>query len=145
MRPLYESSKDLSNELRVSNILKECWNAEFVKLPMAYHVDWAVVRGAEIKAFAEFKRRHNPKDRYPTFMISLNKWKHGREIGKELGVPFLIIVEWDDGLYYCDTEAVARTYGFGGRSDRGDSQDQEPVVFINTKEFYKVRKNARES
>jgi hypothetical protein len=145
MRPLYESSKDLSNELRVSKILKDCWEADFVKLTMAYHVDWAVVRGSEIKAFAEFKRRHNPKDRYPTFMISLNKWKHGREIGKELGVPFLIIVEWDDGLYYCDTEAVARTYGFGGRSDRGDSQDQEPVVFINTKAFYKVRKNARES
>ena len=142
MRPIYESSKDLSNELRVSNILKECWNAEFVKLPMAYHVDWAVVRGTEIKAFAEFKRRQNPKDRYPTFMISLNKWKNGRSLGNEIGVPFLIIVEWNDGLYYCDTKAVGPTYGFGGRFDRGDSQDQEPVVFINTKAFNKVRKNA---
>jgi len=145
MRPLYESSKDLSNELRVSAHLKDCWNAEFVKLPMAYYVDWAVVRGSEIKAFAEFKRRHNPKDQYPSFMISLNKWMNGKKMGRELGVPFLIIVEWDDGLYYCDTEAVARTYGFGGRSDRGDSQDQEPCVFIETKAFYKVRKNARES
>ena len=145
MRPIYESSKDLSNELRVSAHLKDCWNAEFVKLPMAYHVDWAVVRGTEIKAFAEFKRRQNPKDRYPTFMISLNKWKNGRSLGNEIGVPFLIIVEWNDGLYYCDTKAVEPTYGFGGRTDRGDSQDQEPVVFINTKAFYKVRKNARES
>ena len=142
MRPLYESSKDLSNELRVSAHLKDCWNAEFVKLPMAYHVDWAVVRGTEIKAFAEFKRRQNPKDRYPTFMISLNKWKNGRSLGNEIGVPFLIIVEWNDGLYYCDTKAVTSTYGFGGRTDRGDSQDQEPVVFINTKAFNKVRKNA---
>jgi len=142
MRPLYESSKDLSNELRVSNILKDCWDVVFVKLPMAYHVDWAVVRGTEIKAFAEFKRRHNPKDRYPTFMISLNKFKNGRGLGKEIGVPFLIIVEWNDGLYYCDTEAVDRTYGFGGRSDRGDPQDKEPVVFIDTKAFCKVRKNA---
>ena len=142
MRPLYESSKDLSNELRVSSILKDFWNAEFVKLPMAYHVDWAVVRGTEIKAFAEFKRRQNPKDRYPTFMISLNKWKNGRSLGNEIGVPFLIIVEWNDGLYYCDTKAVTPTYGFGGRTDRADSQDQEPVVFINTKAFNKVRKNA---
>jgi hypothetical protein len=142
MRPLYESSKDLSNELRVSNILKNCWDVGFLKLPMAYHVDWAVVRGTEIKAFAEFKRRHNPKDRYPTFMISLNKFKNGRGLGQEIGVPFLIIVEWNDGLYYCDTEAVARTYGFGGRSDRGDPQDKEPVVFIDTKAFCKVRKNA---
>jgi len=145
MRPLYESSKDLSNELRVSKILKDCWEADFVKLTMAYHVDWAVVRGPEIKAFAEFKRRHNLKDQYPSFMISLNKWMNGKNMGKEVGVPFLIIVEWDDGLYYCDTEAVKPKYGLGGRWDRGDSQDQELCVFIETKAFYKVRKNARES
>ena len=142
MRPLYESAKDLSNELRVSKHLKDCWNADFVKLPMAYHVDWAIVRGKEIKAFAEFKRRHNPKDRYPTFMLSLNKWRNGKSMGGELRVPFLVIVEWDDGLYYCDSKNVSPTYGFGGRFDRGDSQDQEPVVFIDTKTFYKVRKNA---
>ena len=140
MRPLYESASDLSNETRVSSFLKDCWSAEFVKLPMAYHVDWAITRGPQIKAFAEFKRRKNVKDKYPTFMISLNKWQAGKRLGGELGVPFLIIVEWDDGLYYCDTKAVSPIYGFGGRTDRGDSQDQEPVVFINTKAFYKVRR-----
>lgn len=142
MRPLYESAKDLSNELRVSSVLKDCWDAEFVKLPMAYHVDWAIVRGPQIKAFAEFKRRHNPKTRYPTFMLSLNKWRNGKNMAAELGVPFLVIVEWDDGLYYCDSKNAGPNYGIGGRSDRGDSQDQEPVVFIPTQAFYKVRKNA---
>jgi hypothetical protein len=145
MRPLYESSKDLSNELRVAKILKDCWEADFVKLTMAYHVDWAVVRGPEIVAFAEFKRRHNPKDQYPSFMISLNKWMNGKKMGKEVGVPFLIIVEWDDGLYYTNSEVVKPKYGLGGRWDRKDSQDQEPCAFIETKAFYKVRKNARES
>jgi hypothetical protein len=142
MRPLYESAKDLSNEFRVSGTLKECWDAEFVKLPMAYHIDWAIIRGSEIKAFAEFKRRHNPKDRYPTFMLSLKKFQNGKSLGAEVGVPFLIIVEWDDGLWYCDAKNVERTYGFGGRRDRNDSQDQEPVVFIPIQAFYKVRKNA---
>jgi hypothetical protein len=142
MRPIYENAKDLSNELRVSKTLQECWNAEFVKLPMAYYIDWAVVRGNEIKAFAEFKRRLNPKDQYPTFMLSLKKFQNGKDLGRELGVPFLIIVEWDDGLWYCDAKNVERTYGFGGRRDRNDSQDQEPVVYIKTQSFYKVRKNA---
>jgi hypothetical protein len=140
-RPIYENSNDLSNELRISQYLENCWKAKFVKMPISYHIDWAIVRDNEIKAFAEYKRRHNLKDRYETLMLSLNKWRNGRSLGADLGVPFFIIVEWDDGLYYYNTNIETPIYGFGGRLDREDLQDQEPVVFINTKLFCKVKEN----
>ena len=85
MRPIYETQFDLARENEVKDTLKVMWGVEFNKLPIAYHVDWMVTRNGEAKAFAELKCRNNPRRQYPTLMLSLHKWMHGKDLAKEIG------------------------------------------------------------
>lgn len=138
MRPIYESQFDRNNEQDVADILSKTWEAEIKKLPMSYNVDWIMLRNGEIKAFAELKVRKNYKDKYPTLLLSFNKWRHGIDMGKTVGVPFIIIVKWNEGIFWHTAGKSSVTFGVGGRRDRGDPYDIEPVVYIPTSAFTKV-------
>jgi hypothetical protein len=114
------------------------WEVDFHKLPRAYHVDWMLTKRGEAKAFAELKCRNNPRSQYPTLMLSMHKWMHGKAMAQEIGGKFLVIVKWSDGIFYHTQGWCDVTYGVGGRKDRGDSQDIEPVVHIPTDYFKRV-------
>ena len=138
MRPRYESSFDLSNEKEVSNQLSVNWNCSFHKLPISYYVDWMLIKNNKSVAFAELKTRKNLRQQYPTLLLSLAKWIHGNDLSKATSLPFLIIVKWTDGLFWIDSKNAKVNFGIGGRTDRNDSQDIEPVVFIDVNNFKKV-------
>lgn len=138
MRPIYESPADLQNEKDVVEKLTQSWGIIFHKLPMSYHIDWLMVKDGNPRGFAELKCRRNDRQKYPTFMISLAKWMRGKELAHELSIPFIIIVRWNDGIFFHKAGTSPVTFGFGGRSDRGDSQDVEPVVYIGTEHFQKI-------
>jgi len=142
MRQLYESAYDRMNESDVSDILSRVWNCKFVKLPMSYHVDWALMRGNEIVAFAELKTRKVPSTQYPTLILSLNKWIKGLDLAASTKTSFIIIAKWTDGVFYFVAKPDGVTFGHGGRIDRNDSQDMEPVAFIDTKNFIKVKEHS---
>lgn len=137
MRPTYESSGDRNNEIAISEHLSSIWNCNFKKLPMSYYIDWILMKDAGPVAVAEVKCRRNSSTQYDTLMLSLAKWMNGKRLAQELSVPFLIIVQWTDGLFYAKPESII-TYGFGGRTDRNDSQDVEPMVYINIDQFKKI-------
>jgi hypothetical protein len=139
MRPLYESSKDLENEQSVAAALSQAWGCSLNKLPMSYHVDWVLESEGKLCAFAELKCRNNPRSKYPTLMLSLNKWVRGCELAKYSGVPFILVVRWSDGLFWIKHTDTPITTGIGGRHDRNDKQDIEPVVYINTEHFKEVK------
>lgn len=134
-RPLYESASDLTNEQRVAAQLSAKWKADFHKLPKSYHIDWMAYRDGKPVCFIELKCRQNERAAYPTFMVSLAKWMHGKELAREVGVPFFIVVDWTDGTFFLNVEDQPVSYGFGGRKDRNDEQDMEPVVFIDVSYF----------
>ncbi len=138
MRPIYETQFDLARENEVKDTLKVMWGVEFNKLPIAYHVDWMVTRNGEAKAFAELKCRNNPRRQYPTLMLSLHKWMHGKDLAKEIGGKFIVIVKWTDGIFFHEQGTCDVQYGIGGRKDRRDSQDIEPVVYIPTDYFKRI-------
>lgn len=138
MRPIYESPADLQNEKDIVEKLTQMWGISFHKLPMSYHIDWLMVKDKQARGFAELKCRNNDRRKYPTFMISLAKWMRGKELAHELSTSFIIIVKWTDGIYFHKAGTYPITYGFGGRSDRGDSQDMEPVVYIDTDHFTRI-------
>lgn len=141
MRPMYESAFDRGNEVSVSDLLSKRWDCEFVKLPISYHVDWMLMRGKKSIAFAELKTRKVPSTQYPTLLLSLNKWIRGVELSKATGVPFIIIAKWTDGVFFFKPDFGPVLFGHGGRLDRNDSQDMEPVVFINVKDFKQVKES----
>jgi len=143
-RPMYESQHDLSNEERVAATLGSLWGCQFHKMPIRYHVDWALTKDDRVTAFAELKARNNPIGKYGTFMISLAKWVTGNELSRSANVPFLIVVKWTDGLYWHKTGTAEVEVKMGGRFDRNDSQDFEPVVHIKTENFTRTTRNRSE-
>jgi hypothetical protein len=70
-------------------------------------------------------------------MLSLAKIIHGMELARATEKPFLVVVEWNDVVGWHKVEKV-HSIRMGGRVDRGDWQDMEPVVDIPTSEFKKI-------
>ena len=127
-RPLYESGLDRANERAVADVLLERWRCSAVKLPISYELDYALVRDGTVRAWAEVKCRRNARDRYPTYMISLRKVLAGLAMAERTNLPFLLLVQWADALGWVTPSA--RGIQIGGRHDRGDSADVEPVIHI---------------
>jgi hypothetical protein len=138
MRPTYENSESLKAEEQTIRKAAEVWKSTYVKLPIQYRVDWALLRGGVV-AWCECKRRYNNKDKYPTLMLSLNKIIHGMELARATEKPFLVVVEWNDVVGWHKVEKV-HGIGMGGRVDRGDWQDIEPVVHIPVTDFKQLTK-----
>lgn len=134
-RPLYETQNDRAREMDA--IRKIAGPNDIVrKLPIRYGVDFLVFRNDVAHAWIEVKCRNNPKDQYPDLMISVAKILEGIKTSQMTGLPFVLVIEWTDVV---GTLRIHNTDGFkmgwGGRDDRGDAQDQEPVFHIPTAHF----------
>lgn len=133
-RPFYETRNDLQNELDA--LRKIAVRTTPVKLPLRYEIDFAMVDGDKICAFAEVKCRTNPFGQYPTLMISAAKLISGITLSGMTGCPFWLIVQWTDKVGALEVDSISKwRMSIGGRRDRGDDQDIEPVVHIPTTAF----------
>jgi hypothetical protein len=138
-RTFYESSKDLDEEKSVATFLSSKWNLTFYKLKPSYKIDWIIFKNGQVSTVAEIKRRHVNRLTYDTLMLSLDKWMTGKAMAAEMKVPFMLLIKWDDGLFWYKAGVSPVTYGFGGRKDRQDPQDMEPVVFIPVRHFKEIK------
>jgi hypothetical protein len=132
-RPQYERDSDLAAEAEVIAAIEDRWSCRAIKLPKSYRLDFALTKGEQVRAWAEIKCRGR---RYPTYMLSLHKALAGLEMARATGCPFLLVVRYPDGIVYARMqEEMAQSCGIGGRKDRGDWQDIEPVVHIPMDHF----------
>ena len=143
MRPMYESESDLARESGVAAIIEKLWDCKLVKLPISYHLDFAVTRGAKCVAFCEIKTRNYSMEeinRFGGYLLSLKKWTTARDLCLASKVPFILVVKTLDGVYYlaCDTDFLPDNLLVRGRKDRDDWQDIEPCVLLNTNRFTKI-------
>lgn len=139
MRKRYENPASLAAEQEVAQVLEDRWKCKLAKMPIAYHIDWMAIRQDKPVAFMELKCRTNPRQQYPTFMLSLAKWQHGIQMADIANIPFIVSVRWTDGLFYLPVDNdTPFDLGYGGRKDRGDWQDMEPVVYVPTNIFKEV-------
>lgn len=135
-RPLYEGAHDRTNEQAVAAKLAGLWGCEAVKLPMSYELDFAFVRDGIVASFVEVKCRAYSWaqiNQWGGYMLALSKWERALSLFQTSGRPFTLAVHTPDGIYF----KVCREFGFapvkiGGRRDRGDWQDIEPVVMLPT-------------
>ena len=138
----YESDGDLANETAVASYVGARWNCNFEKLPISYHLDFALTREGAVEGFAEIKCRTSERTRYPTYMIALSKLNAAMTLRHVTGLPVFLIVRWRGGeIGYCDLLDVimdSLTVEMGGRKDRGDWQDVEPVAHIDIGKFLKL-------
>lgn len=134
MRPVYENQVDRDAEEAVAKSLGEFWRTKYTKLPKSYHVDYMLSNGSGVaRAWLEVKCRSRW---YDTMMISLNKFLAGTRVADATGLAFLMAYSVDGEIRYVRLESGDLTgdrglyVSVGGRTDRGDSQDIEPVVMI---------------
>lgn len=134
-RPRNETAADLEHELHAAARIEAWAGATSVKLSESlYHVDWAFFRNEELVAWGEYKRR---AQRFPTLLLGVAKWRAGRALAKDTGVPFLLFVEWPDGLHYCDTQEMMFPIKRGGNT-RGQNGDIEPTYHIPVELFRRI-------
>lgn len=132
-RPQYEDESSLKSEAGTAFEVEKAWNVDLVKMPMKNKIDFLMKnKKGESRAVVEVKNRACKRHKYPTYMISLDKWVAGCSMGLITELNFILVVNWDDEIGYLDCKKHTKeiTVNMGGRADRGDAQDIEPVVHI---------------
>lgn len=141
-RPLYETKAHLAKEFALADELALLWRCEFEKLPIRYGVDYLLMRNGNICGFCELKVREYEMDqleRMGGFMLSLGKWMEGARLREVTGLPFVIAIKLLDGIFwYSAKDATHDGMKIGGRKDRGDWQDVEPVILLKRDRFTKL-------
>lgn len=129
---MYETQDDKKNEKIVARMFVDRYSPSvtgYHLTPPRYPVDVAFTNGDEIKGFGEIKTRSVDMQTYPTYMISIAKIVDMRALSDSCGVPCLLIVKWKDCAGYLDVSKVSPSkISIGGRVDRNDKQDVEPVA-----------------
>ena len=131
MRQIYETQRDLDNEKSISGVIESVCNLSLKKMSMKYFVDFIALRNGKAVAVVEVKKRGNRHDAYPTLILSLAKYNRGVEFFKTNGLKFIFAVQFEDGCFFYEYEDADRfAVELGGRFDRNDAEDIEPVIHI---------------
>ena len=138
VRPSYETSEDREREQAIVLAVCAAWRCEAQAAPRFYQHDYFLTRGEDMVAVVEVKARTNPHDQYRTYMLSAHKYLHGVAWEGSLQVPFLLVVGFTDGVWFCRPRKCRTFVRFGGRRDRGDAQDMEAVVHVPMEEFKRL-------
>lgn len=141
MRPKYETTTDLNNEYVAQRRVEMSLNCRLYKLPISYRADWVATRDNKIVAVIEYKKRTFEKDKYPTTFVFVDKWMNGKQLAESMGVPFILAIEWTDGIFWHIAGSSDVEFRISGRTDRGDSQDIQPAVHIPVTAFTKLKEN----
>lgn len=131
-----ETKEDQKRESDAASVIESAFKCQCHKLsPTLYGIEWAICRDDQLVGWAEYKFR---RKRYDTLLLSLAKWERGRKWSDLTGRPFIIFVEWPDGLYWIKTNSKEMPPIVLGGSDRGQNGDKEPCVLIETRYFIKI-------
>ena len=143
-RPTYENAVDRSAETMAIRKFIDSFGDEvdFIKLPMQYKMDFALTRGGVITALVEVKCRKNNKHAYPTYMISMSKLVAAAGYSS-IGINCILLVQWADSMGWVQMAGDDWKVRVGGRKDRNDWQDIEPVTHIPVGEFKEVVKREK--
>lgn len=138
-RPLYEKQADLDKERSLADKLSEKWNCQLVKMPIKYHLDYAMLRDEKIVGFCEMKSpNYSLSDfkRFGGFFISLDKFMSANKLNSSTMLPCFIVLNASDGIWYASFhDAKLTAIKMKGRKDRKDWQDMEPCVVLDTDQF----------
>lgn len=136
MRPTYETPQHLSREEEFSRLVSQKFKCTFMKMPIRYGLDFCAMRDGIAVGFMEVKVRSNKAGKYDTYMLSLGKIMAANDLLRSTSLPSVLAVRWLDawGHVYISGDACGQV-SFGGRSDRDDEQDMEPVVLIPMSRF----------
>ena len=139
-RPRYETPLDLFREKKLAEKYCKANNLILDKLsPWLYGVDFAFyTKDGRLAAWCEIKCRERNAAQFETFFVASGKWARGLALSRETStkarrVPFALLIGFEDGAYLYHAYGD-ESYGYdllrGGRTDRKDKKDEEPMVHV---------------
>jgi hypothetical protein len=139
MRLIYEKPEDIVAERTVLDRACEGWRCTAKKLPIKYELDYLLLREGKGVAWLEIKSRTNPRTEYPTYMIALTKIMAARRLSEASQLRSFLLVQWSDYCGYVRLDSLLDfRVAVGGRTDRGDPDDIEPVALIPIMDFARL-------
>ena len=141
-RPTYVSEEDLNNQALVMRYVREQWDITNDSPPDIYAPqDHKIIFRGEHVATAEVKCRMNSLSLYPYYKISRSKVVAGLRRAYDESKSFLLIVRWEEGIFFHICELIdispERTEP-GGRVDRDDPLDTGEMSMIPNHAFARV-------
>jgi hypothetical protein len=144
-REAFESKKDLSNERKAISDLGVSDRYDFMKLPISYRLDYAMIRkkpggnwfGSNILSFVEIKTRSGKSSDKTDFSISAMKITYGMLLSRATDKPFLLVVKWTNETLICNVGQVNWQVKMGGRvKNKRDDADIEPMMYCGIEESF---------
>lgn len=129
-RPLYENDQNRADEQRIADVVGRMTRCTFNKMPMSYRLDYAAVRDMEIIGWAEIKKRNYEFRKYSDFIISLGKYTAALHLSEDTNLPSRFYIQFGKGIYK-HIPVFPIVTRWGGRADRNDPQDMEPMAVID--------------
>lgn len=78
-------------------------------------------------------------ERMGGYMVALTKWMNAKAVYDCTGLKFVLAIGTQDGIWIATiSEFFVDNLIYGGRTDRGDTQDMEPCVLISVDKFKKI-------
>lgn len=140
MRTTYETEGDREKESALAKFYSQHSGLTLRRCPRFYPCDWAALNSdGELTALIEIKARTR---RYSTYMVSLHKVTALLSMAEVSACKPLLLVWFEDSATVMLANlATTKCYKrWGGRDDRGDDQDQEPVLKFWLDEFQNLGK-----
>lgn len=147
-RPIYETALDRkrANFLAKQMLRKAKWPmpvGNMRRLPAMYGCDFSIEHADKVIGLLEVKARGFTSDAHKTIIMGLNKLVALRALALHTGLPVFVLIGFDDG--YCawfNIDSQMEYVEYGGRIDRGDANDFEPVAHfaIANMEIFKADK-----
>jgi hypothetical protein len=134
---VFRTEQAIAKEKALIERVAPIWGEVVKKNPEWHKIDFSVVdhSAKTIIGFVEAKCRNCNHATYRTFFISLTKYMSACEIAKFTGIPTYILVEWLDQTKYVKVPCRTTDVCMEGRLDRGNPNDQEPMIHIPIAEF----------
>ncbi|MGW8178277.1 MAG: hypothetical protein ACWGQW_05860 [bacterium] len=131
-RPTYETDLDREIEGDIAERFARHFNCTQHELPQYSRVDRVIFGpSGNLRGFIEIKRRYYECGRYNTFFVSKKKFQVMSWLYRATQLPVMLVVQFDDLIAWIDIGKVGPAQlRCGGRSDRQDPQDTEPMAHI---------------
>lgn len=150
-RPRYATPQTEADQNALRDRFCKAYNMTWTKNPDNQRINTSLFKptaSTGVVAYGEFRCRTNGYDTYPTYMLDRHTWGLLKLKFKTEGKPVVLVIGFSNGDYYTKItpELVQQVVaGVGGRHDRGDVKDVEPVVHIPIGMFKKVGEKAQPS
>jgi len=135
-RPTHETYSDRLREHECIKRVADFHGINYTLFPKMYPIDAAFYHSTgKLRALVEHRSRNIKHNQYQEIPLTMSKYAQGQFLSSLYNVPFVILWEFADGVFWKQVPSgldVIFFHGNTGSKDRGDPYDQEPVVLIPT-------------